>query len=318
MAATHPLIDLKTALQQRILGQPELIESLMLALLADGHLLVEGAPGLAKTTAIKALAEGLDGQFQRIQFTPDLMPSDITGSDIYRAEEHRFEFQPGPIFANLVLADEINRAPAKVQSALLEAMSERQVSVGNQTYPLEQPFLVMATQNPIEHEGTYPLPEAQLDRFLMKVNLGYPDPDTERQVLELARQQEAHHLEALPTLSLGAVLEARQALNDIHVAEAVSDYIVHLIDASRHPHKYDDDLHGLVDFGSSPRGTIALDRCARALAWLDGESFITPEHVQRVAPRILGHRLVLSLSAQAAGWDGPKAVERLLAIVPVA
>lgn len=318
MSATHALIDLKTALQQRILGQPELIESLMLALLADGHLLVEGAPGLAKTTAIKALAEGLDGQFQRIQFTPDLMPSDITGSDIYRAEEHRFEFNPGPIFANLVLADEINRAPAKVQSALLEAMSERQVSVGNQTYPLEQPFLVMATQNPIEHEGTYPLPEAQLDRFLMKVSLDYPDAQTERQVLELARQQEAQHEQSLPRLSLSAVLEARRALNDIHVAEAVSDYIVHLVDASRHPEQYDLDLEGLVDFGSSPRGTIALDRCARALAWLEGDSFITPEHVQRVAPRILGHRLVLSLSAQAAGWDGPKAVERLLAIVPVA
>lgn len=318
MSATHALIDLKTALQQRILGQPELIESLMLALLADGHLLVEGAPGLAKTTAIKALAEGLDGQFQRIQFTPDLMPSDITGSDIYRAEEHRFEFNPGPIFANLVLADEINRAPAKVQSALLEAMSERQVSVGNQTYPLEQPFLVMATQNPIEHEGTYPLPEAQLDRFLMKVSLDYPDVQTERQVLELARQQEAHHEQSLPSLSLTAVLEARQALNDIHVAEAVSDYIVHLVDASRRPEQYDSDLEGLVDFGASPRGTIALDRCARALAWLEGESFITPEHVQRVAPRILGHRLVLSLSAQAAGWDGPKAVDRLLAIVPVA
>ncbi|MCH8531586.1 MAG: AAA family ATPase [Saccharospirillum sp.] len=318
MSATHALIDLKTALQQRILGQPELIESLMLALLADGHLLVEGAPGLAKTTAIKALAEGLDGQFQRIQFTPDLMPSDITGSDIYRAEEHRFEFNPGPIFANLVLADEINRAPAKVQSALLEAMSERQVSVGNQTYPLEQPFLVMATQNPIEHEGTYPLPEAQLDRFLMKVSLDYPDVQTERQVLELARQQEAHHEQSLPRLSLTAVLEARQALNDIHVAEAVSDYIVHLVDASRRPEQYDSDLEGLVDFGASPRGTIALDRCARALAWLEGESFITPEHVQRVAPRILGHRLVLSLSAQAAGWDGPKAVDRLLAIVPVA
>lgn len=318
MSATHTLIDLKTALQQRILGQPELIESLMLALLADGHLLVEGAPGLAKTTAIKALAEGLDGQFQRIQFTPDLMPSDITGSDIYRAEEHRFEFNPGPIFANLVLADEINRAPAKVQSALLEAMSERQVSVGNQTYPLEQPFLVMATQNPIEHEGTYPLPEAQLDRFLMKVSLDYPDAQTERQVLELARQQEAHQQQPLPSLALPAVLEARRALNDIHVAEAVSDYIVHLVDASRRPELYDPDLEGLIDFGASPRATIALDRCARALAWLEGESFITPEHVQRVASRILGHRLVLSLSAQAAGWDGPKAVDRLLAIVPVA
>lgn len=317
MDATHPVIQLKDALQHRILGQPELVESLLLALLADGHLLVEGAPGLAKTTAIKALAAGLQGDFSRIQFTPDLMPSDVTGSDIYRADEHRFEFQPGPIFANLVLADEINRAPAKVQSALLEAMSERQVSVGGHTYPLRQPFLVMATQNPVEHEGTYPLPEAQLDRFLMKVNIDYPDVRTERRVLELARREEAHRPVELPRLDPDQILRAREALNDVHVAEAVSDYIIHLIDATRRPGRYSDALAGVIDFGASPRGTIALDRCARALAWLDGQTFVTPEHVQRIAPRVLAHRLVLSLSGQAAGWTGASLVDALLESVAV-
>ncbi len=317
MEASHPVIQLKDALQRRILGQPELVESLLLALLADGHLLVEGAPGLAKTTAIKTLAAGLQGDFNRIQFTPDLMPSDVTGSDIYRADEHRFEFQPGPIFANLVLADEINRAPAKVQSALLEAMSERQVSVGGHTYPLRQPFLVMATQNPVEHEGTYPLPEAQLDRFLMKVNLDYPDVETERQVLELARQEEAHHPVELPRLEPGTILQAREVLNDIHVAESVSEYIIHLIDATRRPERYNAALEGLIEFGASPRGTIALDRCARALAWLEGQDYVTPGHVQRIAPRVLSHRLVLSLNGQAAGWTGATLVEALLEAVAV-
>lgn len=317
MDRSHPLIELKHGLQRRILGQPELVESLMLALLSDGHLLVEGAPGLAKTTAIKALAAGVQGDFSRIQFTPDLMPSDVTGSDIYRADEHRFEFRHGPVFANLVLADEINRAPAKVQSALLEAMSERQVSVGGTTYKLREPFLVMATQNPIEHEGTYALPEAQLDRFLMKVNLDYPNIDTERQVLALAREEEAHHYVELPKLDLDSIVEAREALNDIHVADAVSDYILHLIDATRRPDQYCADLAGFIDFGASPRGTIALDRCSRALAWLDGQDYVTPEHVQRVASRVLSHRLVLSLTGQAAGWSGPAVVGRLLETVAV-
>jgi MoxR-like ATPase len=317
MATQHPLLELKDALQYRILGQPELVESLMLALLADGHLLVEGAPGLAKTTAIKALAEGVHGAFSRVQFTPDLMPSDITGAEIYRADEHRFEFQPGPVFANLVLADEINRAPAKVQSALLEAMSERQVSVAGTTYPLASPFLVMATQNPVEHEGTYPLPEAQLDRFLLKVSLQYPDVATERAILQLAREEEANHARSLPQVASDDVFSARQALNDVYVAEAVTDYLIHIVDATRSPERYSDELAGVIEFGASPRGTIALERCARALAWLDGQDFVTPEHVQRVAVRVLAHRLVLSLAGQAQGWDGVAVVNHLLEQVAV-
>lgn len=317
MATQHPLLELKDALQHRILGQPELVESLMLALLADGHLLVEGAPGLAKTTAIKALAEGVQGAFSRVQFTPDLMPSDITGAEIYRADEHRFEFQPGPVFANLVLADEINRAPAKVQSALLEAMSERQVSVAGTTYPLASPFLVMATQNPVEHEGTYPLPEAQLDRFLLKVSLDYPDVTIERAILQLAREEEAHQSRSLPEVAPDDVLAARQALNDVYMAEAVTDYLVHLVDATRSPERYSEALAGVIEFGASPRGTIALDRCARALAWLEGQDFVTPEQVQRVAVRVLAHRLVLSLSGQAQGWDGVAVVNHLLEQVAV-
>lgn len=317
MATQHPLLELKDALQHRILGQPELVESLLLALLADGHLLVEGAPGLAKTTAIKALAEGVHGAFSRVQFTPDLMPSDITGAEIYRADEHRFEFQPGPVFANLVLADEINRAPAKVQSALLEAMSERQVSVAGTTYPLASPFLVMATQNPVEHEGTYPLPEAQLDRFLLKVSLDYPDVGIEHAILKLAREEEAHQIRALPQVSPDDVLAARRALNDVYMADAVTDYLVHLVDATRSPERYSAELAGVIEFGASPRGTIALDRCARALAWLEGQDFVTPEHVQQVAVRVLAHRLVLSLSGQAQGWDGVSVVNHLLERVAV-
>lgn len=317
MATQHPLFELKDALQHRILGQPELVESLLLALLADGHLLVEGAPGLAKTTAIKALAEGVHGAFSRVQFTPDLMPSDITGAEIYRADEHRFEFQPGPVFANLVLADEINRAPAKVQSALLEAMSERQVSVSGTTYPLASPFLVMATQNPVEHEGTYPLPEAQLDRFLLKVSLDYPDVGIERAILQLAREEEAHQVRSLPQVAPEEVFAARQALNDIYVADAVTDYLLHLIDATRSPERYSAELAGVIEFGASPRGTIALDRCARAQAWLDGQDFVTPEQVQRVAVRVLAHRLVLSLSGQAQGWDGVSVINHLLERVAV-
>ncbi len=317
MATQHPLLELKDALQHRILGQPELVESLLLALLADGHLLVEGAPGLAKTTAIKALAEGVHGAFSRVQFTPDLMPSDITGAEIYRADEHRFEFQPGPVFANLVLADEINRAPAKVQSALLEAMSERQVSVAGTTYPLASPFLVMATQNPVEHEGTYPLPEAQLDRFLLKVSLDYPDVGIEHAILKLAREEEAHQTRALPQVSPDDVLAARRALNDVYMADAVTDYLVHLVDATRSAERYSEELAGVIEFGASPRGTIALDRCARALAWLEGQDFVTPEQVQQVAVRVLAHRLVLSLSGQAQGWNGVSVVNHLLERVAV-
>ncbi|EAR09605.1 AAA family ATPase [Reinekea blandensis] len=314
----NAIAQLTDALNARIIGQDQLVESLVIALLADGHLLVEGAPGLAKTTAIKALADSIRAEFRRLQFTPDLLPGDVTGSDIYRPEEHRFEFQPGPVFANLVLADEINRAPAKVQSALLEAMSERQVSSGGTTHPLPSPFLVMATQNPVEHEGTYPLPEAQLDRFLMKVSLDYPSLDDEFRILALARQEQVDSLAPGVQITLEDILVARQQIHKVPVSDVVETYIVHLINATRRPSDYAQALAEAIDFGASPRATIALDRCARALAWLHQDSYVTPEHVQRIAPRVLGHRLVLSLSAQAQGYDGAAIVHELLDHVPVA
>lgn len=317
MSYRAEIAAIQQSLQQRIIGQQELVESLLIGLLADGHLLVEGAPGLAKTTAIKALAQGLDASFSRVQFTPDLMPSDVTGSDIYRVEEHRFEFQAGPIFANLVLADEINRAPAKVQSALLEAMSERQVTANGQTYPLPEPFLVMATQNPVEHEGTYPLPEAQLDRFLMKVQLPYPSVADEHKILQLARQEQAHALPTLAAVNLTTLTAARAQLHEVHVSEAVDTYIVQLVNATRQPQDYHAELADYLLYGASPRATIALDRCARALAWLNDDAYVSPEHVQRVAGRVIGHRLVLSLAAQAQQVDGNAFVERLLNCVPV-
>ncbi len=318
MDSTAAIQSLNTALQARIIGQESLIESLIIGLLADGHLLVEGAPGLAKTTAIKALSDGLKASFKRIQFTPDLMPSDVTGSDIYRVEEHRFEFQQGPIFANLVLADEINRAPAKVQSALLEAMSERQVSANGKTYPLPNPFLVMATQNPVEHEGTYPLPEAQLDRFLMKVSLDYPSIENEFKILRLARAEQANELPSYDAISIDDIVAARQAVEHIHVSEAVETYIVHLINATRHPAQYESSLADFILYGASPRATIALDRCARAVAWLNGSDYVTPAHVQQVAHRVISHRLVLSLAAQAQGLDGSSMVDAIINAVPVA
>lgn len=312
------ILRLKHNLQERIIGQETLVESLILSLLADGHLLVEGAPGLAKTTAIKSLADSISGDFKRIQFTPDLMPSDVTGSDVYRAQEHRFEFQKGPIFANLVLADEINRAPAKVQSALLEAMSERQVSASGHRHALPSPFLVMATQNPVEHEGTYPLPEAQLDRFLMKVNLDYPSIEDEHKILALARKEQAHQLTEPEGIELRDILEARQAIDDIHVSDAVETYLVHLINATREPELYKSELAGLIQYGCSPRATIGLDRCARAVAWLDGQNYVTPAHVMHVAKRVLSHRLVLSLQAQALGLNSDTVIDELLASVAVA
>jgi MoxR-like ATPase len=317
MQSIEAIKSLNEALKSRIIGQETLTESLIIGLLADGHLLVEGAPGLAKTTAIKALSDGLSAQFSRIQFTPDLMPSDVTGSDIYRVEEHRFEFQAGPIFANLVLADEINRAPAKVQSALLEAMSERQVSASGKTYPLPTPFLVMATQNPVEHEGTYPLPEAQLDRFLMKVSLDYPTLENELAILRLARQEQANALPTYEAISIDDILAAREEVDKIHVSEAVETYIVHLINSTRNPALYNEALADAILYGASPRATIALERCARSLAWLQGDDFVTPEHVQRVAHRVIGHRLVLSLQAQSESHDGNSIVDVLLKSVPV-
>lgn len=312
--------QLKHYLSGTIIGQEHLINRLLIALLADGHLLVEGAPGLAKTRAVKALADGLAADFHRIQFTPDLLPADVTGTDIYLPEDGSFRFQPGPIFHNLILADEINRAPAKVQSSLLEAMAERQVSVGQKTYPLPDVFMVMATQNPIEQEGTYPLPEAQLDRFIMHVRVGYPDVAAERAILRLARGEAMQAPVERPQhpLQQEEILQARQEVLGVHMEASVEEYIVQLIHASRHPALYGDQLAGWLEYGASPRGTIALDRCARAYAWLNGRDFVTPDDVQAVAHDVLRHRLLLTFEAEAEGKDADQIISQLLQVVPVA
>lgn len=305
-------------LSSQIIGQSHLVQRLIIAVLANGHLLVEGAPGLAKTRAIKTLADGVEGSFHRIQFTPDLLPGDVTGTEIYRPQEANFHFQKGPIFHNMVLADEVNRAPAKVQSALLEAMAERQVSVGSQTYNLPELFLVMATQNPIEQEGTYPLPEAQLDRFLMHVNVDYPDAAAETEILRLTRAEAGRDAAAAPQpLRQETIFAARQEVLAMHMATPVEQYIVQLIIASRKPQTYSKELAGWIEFGGSPRATIALDRCARAHAWLKGQDYVSPDDVQAVAGDVLRHRLILSFEAEANGVTPDQVIRELLALVPV-
>jgi len=314
-----PIQSLRTYLREHIIGQTHLVDRLLIALLADGHLLVEGAPGLAKTKAIKTLAEGIEGDFQRIQFTPDLLPSDITGTEIYRAQSGDFHFQPGPVFSNLVLADEINRAPAKVQSALLEAMGERQISVGNETRALPPLFLVMATQNPIEQEGTYPLPEAQLDRFLLHVMVDYPDGDAERQILRLVRdEQRSKHAAPAPShpsISQADIFDARAKVLDLHMEAVVEQYIVDLVVLSRNPGVLDEALAGWISFGASPRGTIALDLAARCHAYLAGKDFVSPDDVQAIAHDALRHRIMLSFEAEAQGVTADQAVSRLIELV---
>lgn len=310
--------NLRDHMNRAILGQPQFVERLLLAVLADGHLLVEGAPGLAKTKAIKVLASAIECDEHRIQFTPDLLPSDLTGTDIYRPEDGSFRFQKGPIFHHLVLADEINRAPAKVQSALLEAMAERQVTVGATTYPLPPFFLVMATQNPIEQEGTYPLPEAQLDRFLMHVQIGYPDLDAERQILKLVRGEALGEAPLTqPLLTLDQIFAARIAALNTYMADGLQEYLLQLILATREPHRYGADLAGAVAFGASPRGTIALDRLARAHAWLQGRDFVTPADLQAVAKDALRHRILLNFEAEADGMSRDRLLDLLLQRVPV-
>jgi len=310
--------NVMTWLQGRIIGQELLIHRLMTALLCGGHLLVEGAPGLAKTRAIKELAAAVSGEFHRIQFTPDLLPSDVTGTEVYRPEEGTFHFQPGPIFHNLLLADEINRAPAKVQSALLEAMAEHQVSIGRETFLLPRLFMVMATQNPIEQEGTYPLPEAQLDRFLLHVKVGYPDADSERRILELVRHELLRAESDEPPVRLDEedIFAAREALLSLHMAKPVEEYLIQLVLATRSPAPYDADAARWLDYGASPRGTIALDQCSRAVAWLDGRHFVTPEDVQSVAHDVLRHRLIISFEAEAQGVRPDDLIDRLLDAVP--
>ncbi|MGW8310666.1 MAG: AAA family ATPase [Thiogranum sp.] len=312
-------VQLKSHIETQILGQPDLVERLLIALLADGHLLVEGAPGLAKTRAIKALASGLEGDYHRIQFTPDLLPADLTGTEIYRPQDGSFRFDRGPVFHNLVLADEVNRAPAKVQSALLEAMGERQVTVGRETYPLPALFLVMATQNPIEQEGTYPLPEAQLDRFLMHVYVDYPDLATEKDILALNRDETRQPQPAEPTLRLGQreVFTARQRILDLFMSPDIEDYLVHLVMATRKPSAYAAGLTGWLRFGASPRATLALDRCARARAWLQGRDYVSPGDIQAIAAEVLRHRILLSYESEAEGRTPDQFIELLLSEVPV-
>jgi len=318
MSAIEKFKQLKEYLDSQILGQHELTQSMLISLLADGHILVEGPPGLAKTRAIKALCDGIAGDFHRVQFTPDLLPADLTGTDIYRPETHEFEFQKGPLFHNLILADEINRSPAKVQSALLEAMAERQITVGSTTYQLPELFLVMATQNPIEQEGTYPLPEAQLDRFLMHVSIDYPNAVIEREILALNRNEaKAQDLISAPSLAQGEITQARGQCLDLYLAPQLEEYIVQLIIATRTPAQYDGALASWLTYGASPRATIALERCARARAWLNERDFVSPEDIIAVAPNVLRHRLLLSYEAESEGVTPDKVIEKILAVVPV-
>jgi MoxR-like ATPase len=313
--------ELRQFISARIIGQERLIDRLLIALLADGHLLVEGAPGLAKTRAIKVLGEGIEGDFHRIQFTPDLLPADLTGTEIYRPQDGSFKFQPGPLFRNLVLADEINRAPAKVQSALLEAMAERQITIGRETYALPELFLVMATQNPLEQEGTYPLPEAQLDRFLMHVKITYPSREEERRILALARDEAGQPLPvdsiSQPVVDQSQLFQARRDVLAVHMSEALEQYVLELVFATRDPSPYGADLASWLQYGASPRATIALDRCARAHAWLAGRDYVSPDDVQQMAPDILRHRVILNYEAAADGVTPDTFIDTLMSRVPV-
>ncbi len=312
---------LRQTLSGEVIGQPALIERLLLALLADGHLLVEGAPGLAKTTAVKALASHIEADFHRVQFTPDLLPADLTGTDVLRPQTGNFEFEPGPLFHNLVLADEVNRAPAKVQSALLEAMAERQVTIGRTSWPLPKLFLVMATQNPIEQEGTFPLPEAQLDRFLLHVPVHYPAAGTEREILRLAHRQARSGLDtASPAARLvtqDEIFQARREVLDLHLADDLEEYIVQLVLATRDPRPWAPALRQKIAWGASPRASIALERCARAAAWLAGRDYVLPEDVQTLAPDVLRHRVLLGYEAEAEGLRVDDVVRQLLERVPL-
>ena len=302
---------------QAIVGQEGMIERLLLGLLSNGHLLVEGLPGLAKTRAIKSMAKNLDAQLSRIQFTPDLLPSDITGSEVYFTEggKGEFRFQQGPVFANLILADEVNRAPAKVQSALLEAMEERQVTVGGASHELPDLFMVMATQNPIEQEGTYPLPEAQLDRFLMHIQVDYPDAKSEAEIMRLVRSEETAATSKASSdekLAQDAVFSARKEISAVTVSNAIEDYIVALVMATRYPDKLDKDLSKWIQVGISPRGVIGLDKVSRAHAWLKGRDFVTPDDVQATVHDVFRHRLVLSYEAHAGGTTANQVIDRIV------
>ena len=324
---------LQENLNHHILAQESLIERLLIAILADGHLLVEGAPGLAKTRAIKALGDRIVGDFQRIQFTPDLLPADVTGTEIYLPQDARFSFQPGPFFHNLVLADEINRAPAKVQSALLEAMGERQVTGGGKTYPLPDLFLVMATQNPIEQEGTYPLPEAQLDRFLLHILIDFPHAEDELEIMRLVRKEALSEIkskeikdnsklvslensEYSEKVSPEDIFHARNEALNTYMSPELERYLVEIISTTRAPQRYSSDLSNLLTWGASPRASLALDRCVRSRAWLRERDFVTPEDVQDLTADILRHRIIASYEAESEGITNEDIIKKILNLVP--
>ena len=325
MSNQEAIQNLKQHVEQHIIGQEILVDRMLIALLSDGHLLVEGAPGLAKTKAIKVLSDGIESDFHRIQFTPDLLPADLTGTEVYRPQDGSFAFQQGPLFHNLILADEINRAPAKVRSALLEAMAERQITVGKITYSLPQLFMVMATQNPIEQEGTYPLPEAQLDRFLMHVTIDYPEADSEKTILALAREEALNGESAVDVADSGpaakisqqSIFDARQEVLQLYMADNLEEYLLHMVLATRNPGAYGDDLAKWSLYGASPRATIAIDRCARAHAWLAGRDYVDPDDIQSIAYDVLRHRIILSYEAEAEGITPDIFIRELISRIAV-
>ena len=321
MSNQESIQNLKKFVEQHIIGQEALVDRMLIALLADGHLLVEGAPGLAKTKAIKVLSDGIESDFHRIQFPPDLLPADLTGTEVYRPQDGSFVFQQGPLFHNLILADEINRAPAKVQSALLESMAERQITVGKVTYKLPQLFLVMATQNPIEQEGTYPLPEAQLDRFLMHVTIDYPEASSEKAILALARDEALNgktgDSQPYQKISQQSIFAARREVLKLYMADNLEEYLLHMVLATRNPGAYGDDLAQWSLYGASPRATIAIDRCARAHAWLAGRDYVDPDDIQSIAYDVLRHRIILSYEAEAEGVTPDLFIKELISRIAV-
>ena len=309
------LQDVQNEISKRIVGQKHLIERLLIGMLTGGHVLVEGLPGLAKTSTIQALSECMSASFHRIQFTPDLLPADVIGTLIYNPASASFSVKKGPIFANIILADEINRAPAKVQSAMLEAMQEKQVTIGDETFKLQEPFLVMATQNPVEQEGTYPLPEAQVDRFMLKVKIGYPDRESERAILEKVTESTPQVIRNVMTPK--NISESRQLIDHIYMDDKVKNYILDLVFATRNPKEYKVQLEGLIEYGASPRATIALSRAAKAMAFLRGRGFVTPQDVKNIAHDVLRHRMHITYEAEAEGLDQDALVDRLLDQLPV-
>ena len=321
--AREQIQALQKRMQESIIGQEAVVERIIIGLLANGNLLVEGLPGLAKTRAIKALAKNVEADFSRIQFTPDLLPSDVTGTEVYYQKdgEGEFRFEPGPIFANIVLGDEINRAPAKVQAAMLEAMEERQVTVAGTTHKMPPLFMVMATQNPVEQEGTYPLPEAQMDRFLMHVYIDYPDEASEVEIIQLVRdeskQSHGGGEEPPPPIAQQAVFEARTEIDQIHISEAIDKYIVDLVFATRYPERYSEELRKWIQVGASPRGGLALDKSSRAYAWLGGRDHVTPDDVRAVIHDCLRHRLMLSFEANAEGISANRVIDEVVKLVAV-